>query len=100
MLGLAKRIPSLAFIGFAAGLLHVLNHSIFKGLLFLGAGAGSCAVTLPHPGQQRLEHSIPASLQIVAAIGEVEAFVAQRKIHHRLAAHGDRQRESRASPVW
>ena len=60
MLGLAKRIPSLAVIGFAAGLLHVLNHSIFKGLLFLGAGAGSCAVTLPHPGQQRLEHSIPA----------------------------------------
>src|SRR5271170_3605038 len=39
MLGLAKRIPTLAVIGFAAGLLHVLNHSIFKGLLFLGAGA-------------------------------------------------------------
>jgi hydrogenase-4 component B len=32
-------MPSLAVIGFAAGLLHVLNHSIFKGLLFLGAGA-------------------------------------------------------------
>jgi hydrogenase-4 component B len=29
----------LAVIGFAAGLLHVLNHSIFKGLLFLAAGA-------------------------------------------------------------
>ena len=28
-----------AVIGFAAGLLHVVNHSIFKGLLFLGAGA-------------------------------------------------------------
>ena len=26
-------------IGFAAGLLHVVNHAIFKGLLFLGAGA-------------------------------------------------------------
>ena len=39
VLGLAKGIPSLAVIGFAAGLLHVLNHSIFKGLLFLGAGA-------------------------------------------------------------
>jgi formate hydrogenlyase subunit 3/multisubunit Na+/H+ antiporter MnhD subunit len=39
VLGLAKGMPSLAIIGFAAGLLHVLNHSIFKGLLFLGAGA-------------------------------------------------------------
>src|SRR4029077_7422374 len=28
-----------AVLGFAAGLLHVVNHSIFKGLLFLGAGA-------------------------------------------------------------
>ncbi len=25
--------------GFAGGLLHVLNHALFKGLLFLGAGA-------------------------------------------------------------
>ncbi|HEV2302462.1 MAG TPA: proton-conducting transporter membrane subunit [Stellaceae bacterium] len=39
VLGLATGIVPLAVIGFAAGLLHVLNHSIFKGLLFLGAGA-------------------------------------------------------------
>src|SRR5438876_11985510 len=39
MLGLAHGVPALAAIGFAAGLLHVVNHSIFKGLLFLGAGA-------------------------------------------------------------
>ena len=39
VLGLAEGAPWLAIIGFAAGLLHVLNHSIFKGLLFLGAGA-------------------------------------------------------------
>ena len=39
VLGLAAGIVPLAVIGFAAGLLHVLNHSIFKGLLFLGAGA-------------------------------------------------------------
>ena len=39
VLGLATGAPLLAVIGFAAGLLHVLNHSIFKGLLFLGAGA-------------------------------------------------------------
>jgi hydrogenase-4 component B len=39
VLGLATGRPGLAVIGFAAGLLHVLNHCIFKGLLFLGAGA-------------------------------------------------------------
>lgn len=39
VLGAASGMPALAAIGFAAGLLHVLNHSIFKGLLFLGAGA-------------------------------------------------------------
>jgi len=39
VLGLATGMLPLAVIGFAAGLLHVVNHSIFKGLLFLGAGA-------------------------------------------------------------
>src|SRR3979490_2983475 len=39
VLGLATGTLALAVIGFAAGLLHILNHSIFKGLLFLGAGA-------------------------------------------------------------
>lgn len=38
-LGLAHSRPGLAAIGFAAALLHVLNHSLFKSLLFLGAGA-------------------------------------------------------------
>jgi NADH:ubiquinone oxidoreductase subunit 5 (subunit L)/multisubunit Na+/H+ antiporter MnhA subunit len=31
--------PVLAVIGFTGGLLHVINHAFFKGLLFLGAGA-------------------------------------------------------------
>jgi formate hydrogenlyase subunit 3/multisubunit Na+/H+ antiporter MnhD subunit len=39
VLGLAYEVPALAALGFAAGLLHVVNHAIFKGLLFLGAGA-------------------------------------------------------------
>lgn len=38
-LGLAHGRPVLAAAGFAAALLHVLNHSLFKSLLFLGAGA-------------------------------------------------------------
>lgn len=37
--GLALNQPMLAILGFGGGLLHVLNHALFKGLLFLGAGA-------------------------------------------------------------
>ena len=39
MLGVQAGRPSLAALGFAGALLHVLNHALFKGLLFLGAGA-------------------------------------------------------------
>ena len=39
LLGLSYHSPALAALGFAGGLLHVVNHAIFKGLLFLGAGA-------------------------------------------------------------
>jgi len=39
MLGLAMNRPGMAILGFAGGLMHVLNHSIFKSLLFMGAGA-------------------------------------------------------------
>ena len=39
MLGAASGNGVMAAFGFAGGLLHVLNHAIFKSLLFLGAGA-------------------------------------------------------------
>lgn len=39
MIGIASDNMIMASFGFAGGLLHVLNHSIFKSLLFLGAGA-------------------------------------------------------------
>ncbi len=39
VLGLCAKQPVIAALGFAGGLLHVLNHALFKGLLFLGAGA-------------------------------------------------------------
>jgi formate hydrogenlyase subunit 3/multisubunit Na+/H+ antiporter MnhD subunit len=39
LLGLSYQSPALAALGFAGGLLHVINHAVFKGLLFLGAGA-------------------------------------------------------------
>ena len=37
--GIASNSPTLATIGFLAGLYHIVNHAIFKGLLFLGAGS-------------------------------------------------------------
>ncbi len=39
MLGTATGNTTMAAFGFAGGLLHMLNHSIFKSLLFMGAGA-------------------------------------------------------------
>jgi hydrogenase-4 component B len=38
MLGLAYGNTPLALLGFAGGILHVLNHSLFKSLLFFSAG--------------------------------------------------------------
>ena len=39
LLGRSAHLPFLAVLGFGGGLLHVVNHSLFKGLLFLGAGS-------------------------------------------------------------
>jgi len=39
LLGRARGDPALALLGLAGGLFHVLNHALFKALLFLGAGA-------------------------------------------------------------
>ena len=39
MIAVAGGQPGLAAIGIAAGLYHVLNHAVFKGLLFLSAGS-------------------------------------------------------------
>ncbi len=39
VLGVHGNAPAAALLGFSGALLHVLNHAVFKGLLFLGAGA-------------------------------------------------------------
>jgi len=51
LLGLSTGMPTLAALGFAGGLLHVLNHALFKGLLFLGAGAVAHAA-----GTREIDH--------------------------------------------
>ena len=38
MLGVSSHNPALAYLGMAGALLHILNHSFFKPLLFLGSG--------------------------------------------------------------
>ncbi|HUI68930.1 MAG TPA: proton-conducting transporter membrane subunit [Spirochaetia bacterium] len=43
LLGVSDHVPAVAVLGFAGGMLHILNHAIFKGLLFLGAGAAAHA---------------------------------------------------------
>ena len=51
MVALSYGHPDLAGIAFAAALLHLLNHAIFKALLFLGAGSVAMATATRH-----LEH--------------------------------------------
>ncbi len=38
MIGVSYGQPLMAVLGFAGGFFHILNHSIFKSLLFMGAG--------------------------------------------------------------
>ena len=39
VLGVHYNNPAMAALGFTGGLLHVVNHAVFKSLLFLGAGS-------------------------------------------------------------
>lgn len=39
LLGVTVNSPPLVLLGWGGGLLHVVNHALFKGLLFLGAGS-------------------------------------------------------------
>jgi hydrogenase-4 component B len=48
MIAVAGGQPVLATIGIAAGLYHVLNHAVFKGLLFLSAGSVVAATGTRH----------------------------------------------------
>jgi len=39
IIGQSRGDPTLSFLGYSGALLHVLNHGLFKGLLFQGAGS-------------------------------------------------------------
>jgi len=51
LLGRARAEPALVLLGFSGAALHVVNHSLFKSLLFLGAGSVQHAT-----GTRDLEH--------------------------------------------
>lgn len=51
VVGLATGNALMATLGLCGGLLHVLNHAVFKGLLFLGAGS-----VLHATGTRQIEH--------------------------------------------
>ena len=62
IIGLSAGAPFIAVAGFAGALLHVLNHALFKGLLFLDAGnvaRGTHTRELDHLGG--LLKSMPAT---------------------------------------
>ncbi len=39
VIGIAENIPVLSVLGFGGGILHILNHSLFKSLLFYSVGS-------------------------------------------------------------
>ena len=43
LLGTSYGLPVMAVVGMTGGLLHVMNHALFKSLLFMGAGTASHA---------------------------------------------------------
>lgn len=51
LLGRSYGLPLVSFLGFGGALLHVFNHALFKGLLFLGAGS-----VLHAEGTRDMEH--------------------------------------------
>ncbi|HEX8992460.1 MAG TPA: hydrogenase 4 subunit B [Anaerolineales bacterium] len=85
MIGMAAQLPALALVGFVAALYHTINHAVFKGLLFMGAGAviyrththnmdemGGLARLMPWTGMVFLTGAIA-----IAAIPPLNGFVSE-----------------------
>lgn len=71
MLGQALGQPTLTALGYGGALLHVLNHALFKGLLFLSAGAvihGTGTGDIERLGGLGKRTPINAALFLVAAV--------------------------------
>ena len=100
MLGLAYNNTLVAFLGFAGGIMHILNHSIFKELLFLGSGSiyskthtkeieklGGLAKKMPHTAVMYLIGSLaitglPPFNGFISEFLIYFGFIASFKIHN------------------
>jgi len=71
LLGQSYRVPFLAVLGFGGGLFHVLNHSIFKGLLFLGAGS---VIQKTHTGEMDHLGGLAKTLPVTSVLFLVGAL--------------------------
>lgn len=99
-LGISWHEPALVALGFGGGILHVLNHALFKGLLFLGAGSviraagtgeidrmGGLLKTMPWTGAAFL-----AGSAAISALPPFNGFVSEFFIYSgglRAALHGN-----------
>jgi len=100
MLGAASGNKTMAAFGFAGGLLHVFNHSIFKSLLFMGAGSvlhqtktgagnqlGGLMKKMPVTGRAMLIGSISIS-GLPPFNGFISEFLIYYGAIHGLSLHG------------
>ena len=71
LLGRSYQIPFLAVLGFGGGLLHVMNHSLFKGLLFLGAGS---VIHKTHSGEMDHLGGLAKTLPVTSVLFMVGAL--------------------------
>lgn len=89
MIGRAKAEPLLIVLGYGGALLHVLNHGLFKALLFLGAGSviattgtrdleryGGLARKLPHTAAMFLIGAIA-----IAGLPPLNGFVSELYVY-------------------
>ncbi len=97
LLGMAYRDEAVALLGFGGALFHVINHSLFKGLLFYGAGAvylGSHSRVIDRLGGLARRMGITAALFLIGSLaicglppfnGFVSEFVLYLGMLHGLA---------------
>jgi hydrogenase-4 component B len=71
LLGMSTGSAVLIVLGFGGALLHVVNHALFKGLLFLGAGAvlhGTDTLEIDHLGGLLKRMPWTATLFLIGAV--------------------------------
>jgi len=106
LVGVSNGSPVLAVLGFGGALLHVLNHALFKGLLFLGAGSvlhGAGTGEIDHLGGLAKRMPWTAATFLVGAVAisglpPLNGFVSEFLIYLG-AFHGVTQRAGVAVPL-